>query len=215
MPSSEEAVEKRRQEIIAVSAILHHEVSLMLKSARDYSSRFAYDEDDAVSMPRITDAVKYALRDLDRLDDEQAKGSSLTKFLGYIGFWFAKLKPIMRVDVLRDGTVEDSEILNINEQFVFPLLRRLMIRMTREGDTDIPKTWLNCTNVKCTKDGTFKKGSCFQEKFLHYLRANDERHHKYLYYTLRYRDAAPYMLVALLDQAIYFSCEALVPALYG
>jgi hypothetical protein len=198
--------EEQRRQAKEIAAIIHAEALDILAVAHSHNGRVTY-MDSSVAPEKVLESVRYALRDFDRLELDQKQEFSLTKFVGYLGFWFAKLKPLANIQLLDAGTdPETRDILDINEKIVFELMRRLMLRMTRKAPHIMPKEWSDCTIEACGR-----VGKCFFLKFTAYLAALDGRYNEYLYYTLRYRPSSPYLLVAILDQAMHFACEVACP----
>jgi|SRR5580698_3801460 hypothetical protein len=207
--------EDQKQTAAEIASILHAEVVDILETSRKADHRLVYEPSKVVSPEKLLEAVRYALRDLDRLEVDQKQEFSITKYVGYLGFWFAKLKPLTNVQLRAEGVGTTSvEVLDVNEKVVFPLLRRLLLRMTRKAQEMVPALWRTCSNVKCAKAGDGKLGKCFFKKIDAFLVALGGRYHEYLFYTLRYRPASPYILVAVLDQAMHFSCETACPAAF-
>jgi hypothetical protein len=201
--------EEQARQAVEISAILHAEALDILAVAHSKNGRLTYTE-ASVAPEKVLESVRYALRDFDRLELDQKQEFSLTKFVGYLGYWFAKLKPLANVHLLAESAANEiRDVLDINEKVVFELIRRLMLRMTRISPHIIPKEWSDCAVKQCGKVGT-----CFFKKLPAYLEANSGRFNEYVYYTLRYRPASPYLLVAILDQAIHFACETTSPPLF-
>ncbi len=201
--------EADRQEAIKLARIVHSEVLEILEKTRKSNSRFVFDEDAVISSEKLRDVVRYALRDLKRLEVDQKSEVSITKYVGYIAFWFAKLKPLTRVDMLADGVGTGSaEIMDINEKIVMPLTARLLAAIVFANPQLTPTIWSTCGIKQCGTTGADGPGICFFKKFERYLFGGTGKYQQYIWYCLRYRPSNPYTLVSLLDEALHFSCES-------
>src|ERR1700729_2234273 len=68
-----------------IAIIIHSELLDLLESSRRQNGSLSYNE-SSVSAEKVLEAVRYALRDFDRLELDQKKEFSISKYVGYLGF---------------------------------------------------------------------------------------------------------------------------------
>lgn len=192
--------------VAVIAGVLTSEVLSILKAAHAHKGSILFDPNTGISSARMLQTAQYAVRDLQRLELDQSEHVQLTKHVAYIIFWFAKIRPIIRVDRIGEDKAL-VEIVDVNERVAVILLCRLMIRLGGEVTEFMPTPWKACPIKQCSLERNGYLGRCFIEKLTRYFDADSERYRDYLSYTLRYRAISPYLLVAILDQAIFYSCE--------
>ncbi len=198
-----------------------------LKAARvGGAGQVVYDPDTVISDDKMLQVALYAMRDLDRVNRDQEGRTAVSKYVGYIGFWFSKLKPvnsvwrlnaaIQGVDVTSASRVPDArEIIDINERMALIVMERVFWKLVYATPEAHPTVWQACKNASCellTATGSMK-GLCFQQKLSHFLEALEHRYQSYLIYSMRYRAGSPYLLVNFFEEALFFSCETACPPL--
>jgi hypothetical protein len=199
------------------SALVEEAINILHGMEGDASGRkgsLLFDPERDVSLPRIVQVVHYAYRDLQRLAHDQGSEVSSTKVAAYYAFWFAKLKPIVRVNVIPPGDVKEKEMVDVNERVSIFLAGRLLRRIAAFPEKYPNPIWSRCTKSDCVIDSPGRRGKCFYEKMNNFLSLDNEKFSEYLHYSLRYRAVSPYLLVAQLDQAIFLSCESACPPLF-
>ena len=182
-----------------------------------------FDQEDVISEKKVFEAVSYAFRDLDRINNDQSFEVSLAKYSAYIAFWFAKMKPVRAVYVrpasnndTDEHAAQDIEVTDINERMAVSLMMRVLWRTAESSPALSPEVWINCPNQKC-KEATLSsrnsRGACFVLKSTDHLKSDDRKFEKYIVYCLRFRPVAPYFLVNILDQFLFSSCASSSPTL--
>jgi hypothetical protein len=181
--------------------------------------RVHFDARRVISNDCIREVVHYVQRDLERLERDHDDGLSITKYLGYVGFWFAKLKPIRLVtlDPVPGTQGRAQQVLDINEQVAIILMDRLLWIMVRESPKDRPVEWRSCKIERCVHKtgGDQMKGLCYFKKSREYCSYDEAKYRDYIVYALRHRAEGPYFLVKYLDQALFFSCEWTSPPMFA
>lgn len=202
------------EEIAALAATIIEDVKDMLAKSHAGGGELLYDEKEPISEEGALQVASYALRDIRRLEQDQKKGVSVSKYVAYVGFWLGKLKPVGKVSLNRNH--QTDEILDINERLVLPLMDRLLLMMARANPAIWPSPWRDCSVTACTRDFSGKpvRGECYRIKNRAYRKAYQKRYSDYIAYGLRHRALSPYHLVSYLDQAMYMSCEHATPPIF-
>ncbi len=129
------------EEVVRVTKMVHREIADILERSHRQNSKFVYNSESYISHEKVLEAVRYALQDLDNVEISYGRTGmfpALTKYVGYIGYWVAKLKPITEVRTASPRPNEpDPEMLDVNEKIVFPLINRLIYRIVQAGGGSI------------------------------------------------------------------------------
>lgn len=207
-----------------LAAELAEQVLTILHNANTGSrGAITFVEDEVISDDRILTVAAYVMRDLARVNFDQDNSTSVAKLVGYIGFWFTKLKPLNSVWKI-DDSCESSisrEIQDINERVSLVLMDRILLRLISTISDDLTTVWAQCTNTSCeiiingdSDSQISKRGSCYFKKNIQFRSKFEKRFGNYLVYTMRYRAASPYLMVNYIEQGLFFSCEAACPPLF-
>ena len=189
----------------------------LLENAHAVSGTVVFDPDESISSFRIAEVAERAIRDLRHIEEDHLGGILITKYLGYIGYWFAHLKPVSNVRVLRqiDGESVAEDILGINEQLSVLLLSQFLWSITFAQPAYSPPFWKNCSkNCAHQYNGTAVRGRCLGEKLDQFLSLNNGTYMDYLLHTLRGRNSGPELLVNWLNVALAFSCEDVIRPIF-
>lgn len=170
-----------------------------------------------MSVEKMKEVASYVLRDLDRIEDDQDGNFSISKFVGYIAFWYSKLKPLNTV-WYRDHSTEGTglvELIDANERVSLAVASVIFWQMVRINPELQPVIWKECEVSSCTVGSNGAKGKCFARKNQKFLTAHQGKYKKYIEYGLRHRSISPYFLVHYFDSGIAYSCEHFCPPLYS
>lgn len=168
--------------------------------------------DDNVSVSKISEVVRYAHRDLVRIEDDLSDGVSREKFAAYHAFWFSKMKPIQAI-MRKDGA---GEVVDINERVAIVIALDLMLvgagpladvspyppeTAAKVGYDEPPSpfVWKICPR-ECN-------GHCFKTGVRNYLKFHENQNFEYLVRSLRYRAVGPYAMVNFLEAVAITSCD--------
>jgi hypothetical protein len=206
------------EEISSLVSLLTTETFEVLDAQRRHANgRLHYEREELISSQCMADVARYAIRDLERLEPNHDDGPSITKYLGYVGFWYAKLKPVGTVKIdPPSGHGDPIEIVDVNEQLALFIMDMLLWRITATDQKTCPHEWLKCDIESCQHVVGDKatRGECYFKKSRAYRTADHGQYAKYIAYALRYRGEGPYFLVKYLDQTVFFSCEKSAKPLY-
>ena len=198
--------------VAALAATIADHAQEILVGSNTKEKSLLFDPESCISDERIFEVAKYVCRDLARIEKDQDGRVAVSKISAYIGFWFAKLKPINSVFVVHtDGSQGENELCEINEALLLLLMDRIFWDLVCSDDELYPTIWNDCTNTDCKIDfnGKSVKGLCFFKKHSQFMKA--KRYRQYLTYGLRYRAVSPYFLVNYIDEGLFFSCECQCP----
>lgn len=197
-------------EVTKLAADLADHVQDILLASNTAARSVLFDPESCMSDERMFEVAKYVYRDLGRLEKDQDGRVAISKIVGYIAFWFAKLKPLNSVFVVEvGGQQKENELCDINEQVAALLIERIFWDLVSVNENLYPHVWQSCPRAGCmfTKSGVTIKGKCFREKLRNYKSVFDRKHINYVIYCLRYRAIGPYFIVNYVDEALIFSCE--------
>jgi hypothetical protein len=208
-----------KEKIARLADEITEHVEVILASANVGSSgKLTYVAADVVSIDRILTVSAYVMRDLARVNKDQKDSTSVAKFVGYIGFWFSKIKPInvvKKCTIDKNGVPVDREIQDINERVALVLMDRALLRLASASDLSISTVWDECDIHDCKLDNKSKNGLCFFKKNSLFKSKFGYRFSDYLVYTMRFRAGSPYLMVNYIEQSIFFSCEKACPPMFA
>ena len=119
-------------EVDGLASNITHVALDILREANEADGHIVFDVENVLSDERVRQVAKYALRDLKRLEVDQNSKVAITKYVGYIGFWFSKLKPIKVLYRLSaNGDETQTEIADINESLAVYLMNVFFWALTR------------------------------------------------------------------------------------
>lgn len=203
---------------IRLAAELADLTQKILINAQASSGQILFNPETFLSDDRIFEVAKYALRDLQRIEYDQKNRVAISKYAAYVGFWFAKLKPINTVYLVSDGTEPgEREIEDINERVVLTLIDRILLKIAYVDPDVVPAIWKNCEIKACSREfsGHHVAGACYFAKNRRFLTGFEGRHSDYIVYCLRFRSVSPYFLVNYIDQSLQLSCEHAFPPMFA
>jgi hypothetical protein len=179
---------------------------------QDGASHFPlrYDPNSLVDNTVIVDIASFTLRDIARLELDQPNGVSITKYAGHISYWYARLKPVGRIEYFDTQTSQYRAATEINE-LVATCIGAAMMEYLIIGNPALqPDVWKGCGNTACEiplAAGGFMRGNCFVRYFDDLMRFDKRRFQRYLTHAIRTRPNDPAMFIAILDQVIMLSCS--------
>lgn len=205
----DELSEDEKERAIRLAADIEDYIEDILMSSLTGGIRLLFDPMTYLSYDRILEVALYALRDFKRISVDQEKGVSVTKLAGYIGFWFAKIKPISSIHIGGgDGEDIKTEFTEVNEEAAIILMDQLLWDAALNAKELVPTTWKNCPcDCSLQLNGATVKGKCYREANIAFLKAEEGRFRNYIVYGLRFRSVSPYFLVNYLEQGIHFACH--------
>jgi hypothetical protein len=192
---------------IALATDLEYGTRYLLDAAQTAETPIFYsNEEDVLSRGRIAQVARYASYDIDRSHIEQDAEMSLSKYVAYIVYWFARLKPIR--PVYRQWGGKDVEILDINERVALQLIQWLVLRITCNNSKLAPRHWRECQAFPLCRqpDGQRAMGKCFFDAFTTFLYADGLRHANQMVYSQRFSTVGPQSFVTIIDQALFYAC---------
>lgn len=204
----------RNLTVTKLAADLGNHVQEILLGSNTANRSILFDPSSCMSDEKLFQVAEYVYRDLGRLEKDQNGRVAISKIVGYIAFWFAKLKPLNSVFVVEvSGEKQENELCDINERVAALLIERFFWGMIFVDNDLYPQVWESCSREGCTftKGGKTIKGKCFREKLRNYKSVFNRKHIDYVVYSLRFRAIGPYFIVNYVDEALVFSCEHINP----
>jgi len=177
-----------------------------LEGASRLPNPIIFDWEQVVSMDRMFLVARFAVRDIQLSQEDQKGKLSISKYVGYLTYWFSKLRPVQGV-YRADATGQQREIMDINERVAIDMISHTLYSITTRRPDLVPDRWGTCPATKAL--GSSEKpipGKCFYRAFYEYLVHQNQRYLNYITYCLRYRLVGPYFMISIIDQAIHYAC---------
>jgi hypothetical protein len=200
--------------ITALAVDIFSSTIRILDAARTGNPPIQFDDAIVLSEAQVHQVAMYAARDMARSHVEQGGALSISKYVAYIVYWFGRLRPIRAVYCMAAGASEAQEIVDINERVSLALIERLVLSIIVSDPSLAPSHWISCKSKPCAEQakGRSNMGRCFFDSFRLFLSYNNLQHANHLVYSQVYRLASSHLFVAIIDQALFYSCPECIRA---
>jgi hypothetical protein len=175
----------------------------ILDYVADSADPIFFNPDDVISEGRMAQVASFAARDISRSNADQNAMMSISKYVGYIAYWFVRIKPIINVKYQK--ITEKHDLLDVNERVALVLMEFLLASVVRKHPDLQPPHWKVCNNGYCHRR---KKplGTCFFDGIYNFFNHGEEENLNYVVFSQVDGPPSPHLFALLVDQALFYTC---------